>query len=189
MVRLNTNQIKAMYINLMMRMRSFNEKNKTAGIQLTIQDAIMKDEFFNALHVKYGYAFTCHKSQGSEWEKVFVDFTKRTGLDNDSLRWKYTAITRAKKTLWCVNLPNITPIMSLTIRNISKSSKCPENALSFANVKESPFHTAHDSAALKAKYWSIEQNLNGSEYSITDIKHLPYRERYELNSQIGRAHV
>ena len=189
LVKLSTIQMKAMYINLMMRTRSFNEKNKAAGIQRSIQDAIMKDEFFNALHVKYGYAFTCHKSQGSEWEKVFVDFTKRTGLDNDSLKWKYTAITRAKKILWCVNLPNITPIMSLTIKNISKSSKCPENALSFANVKESPFHAANDSTALKAKYWSIEQNLNGTGYSIIGIKHLPYRERYELNSPQGPISV
>lgn len=34
------------------------------------QDALAEDPFVNALHVRYGYAVTCHKSQGSEWPHV-----------------------------------------------------------------------------------------------------------------------
>lgn len=37
------------------------------------QDALAEDPFVNALHVRYGYAVTCHKSQGGEWPHVFVD--------------------------------------------------------------------------------------------------------------------
>ena len=36
------------------------------------QDALAEDPFVNALHVRYGYAVTCHKSQGGEWPHVFV---------------------------------------------------------------------------------------------------------------------
>lgn len=44
----------------------------------------------------YGYALTCHKSQGSEWDKVVV---YDEGGRGDVKRWQYTAITRAAKEL------------------------------------------------------------------------------------------
>ena len=37
------------------------------------QDEIAEDPYVNALHVRYGYAVTCNKSQGGEWAHVFVD--------------------------------------------------------------------------------------------------------------------
>lgn len=45
----------------------------------------------------YAYAITCHKSQGSEYDKVLVfeEFLK----GGDHARWLYTAATRAKKKL------------------------------------------------------------------------------------------
>ncbi|MEZ5721681.1 MAG: helicase C-terminal domain-containing protein [Paracoccaceae bacterium] len=35
----------------------------------------MDDPFFNALRVKFGYAITCHKAQGSEWDTAIVSCT------------------------------------------------------------------------------------------------------------------
>ena len=32
-----------------------------------------KDPYLNALQIKYAYALTCHKSQGGQWNAVFVD--------------------------------------------------------------------------------------------------------------------
>ena len=46
----------------------------------------------------YGYCITCHKSQGSEWEKVLVIDEQMPRLW-DPARWRYTAITRASKEL------------------------------------------------------------------------------------------
>lgn len=47
----------------------------------------------------FGYAITCHKSQGSQFDKVLV-YEERLGSDNYShARWLYTAITRAKSKL------------------------------------------------------------------------------------------
>jgi len=47
----------------------------------------------------WGYAITCHKSQGSQWENVVVfdDGFGRSAADRN--RWLYTAITRAEKGL------------------------------------------------------------------------------------------
>ncbi len=46
----------------------------------------------------YGYALTCHKSQGSQWERVLVvDESASFGVAANS--WLYTAITRASKQL------------------------------------------------------------------------------------------
>lgn len=45
----------------------------------------------------YAYCITCHKSQGSEWDKVLViDETCRRW---DMNRWRYTAYTRARENL------------------------------------------------------------------------------------------
>lgn len=45
----------------------------------------------------YGYAITCHKAQGSEWDHVLV-FVEMPSWMNDYSKWLYTAITRAAKT-------------------------------------------------------------------------------------------
>ena len=62
---------------------------------------VKENKFFNALQVKYSYAITCHKSQGGQWENVFVEkpFLPH-GLSKEYLRWLYTAITRATKKLY-----------------------------------------------------------------------------------------
>ena len=64
-----------------------------------------EDPYFNALQVKYAYAITCHKAQGGQWEKVFIDQGYMTDdmLDPDYFRWLYTAITRATDTVHFVN--------------------------------------------------------------------------------------
>lgn len=68
---------------------------------------LRKDEYVNALQIKYGYAVTGHKSQGGEWENVIVAFEPiYNNLDAVSyLRWSYTAITRASKKLYLLNCP------------------------------------------------------------------------------------
>lgn len=48
-----------------------------------------------------GYAITIHKSQGSEWQKVFLCFhhSHATMIQREFL---YTAVTRAKEELYCI---------------------------------------------------------------------------------------
>ena len=69
---------------------------------------IKEDKFLNALQVKFSYAITCHKSQGGQWENVFLDlgYFKNEMLDLGYLRWLYTAVTRASKKLFLINFKN-----------------------------------------------------------------------------------
>ncbi|EUB97230.1 hypothetical protein PMI07_000806 [Rhizobium sp. CF080] len=49
----------------------------------------------------YGYAITCHKSQGSQWQNVCV-FDESSAFREDRDRWLYTAATRAAEHLTLV---------------------------------------------------------------------------------------
>ncbi|PWH82281.1 ATP-dependent endonuclease [Algibacter marinivivus] len=61
------------------------------------------NKHFNALQVKFSYAVTCHKSQGGQWQTVFVEQPYLpNGIDKDYMRWLYTAVTRAKEKLYLI---------------------------------------------------------------------------------------
>ncbi len=47
----------------------------------------------------YGYAITCHKAQGSQWDKVMVVEEKFPFNKEEHSRWLYTAVTRAASKL------------------------------------------------------------------------------------------
>ena len=47
----------------------------------------------------YAYAITCHKSQGSEWDKVLVLEESFPFDRTEHARWLYTACTRASEKL------------------------------------------------------------------------------------------
>ena len=67
---------------------------------------VKNNPYFNALQVKYSYSITCHKSQGGQWDRVFVEYPYLPdGPNKDFFRWLYTAITRAKKGLYLVGFP------------------------------------------------------------------------------------
>ena len=66
---------------------------------------IKQNPYFNALQIKFAYAITCHKSQGGQWENVFVEqgyFTSDM-LSKEYFRWLYTALTRTTKKLHLIN--------------------------------------------------------------------------------------
>lgn len=68
-------------------------------------ELIRKNPYYQALQVKFAYAVTCHKSQGGQWDAVFVDqgYLTEEMINIEYLRWLYTAVTRAKKELHLVN--------------------------------------------------------------------------------------
>ena len=51
------------------------------------------------LSFTYGYAITCHKAQGSEWDNVLVIEEGFPFDKEEHIRWLYTAATRAAKKL------------------------------------------------------------------------------------------
>jgi ATP-dependent exoDNAse (exonuclease V) alpha subunit len=95
---LNTHQQRALMIEFSRKMKKQNIKPKSE-IYL---ERMKKDEYLNCLRATYGYAVTCHKAQGGEWDHVylFLDKSMYGAMKNDELlRWWYTAITRTKKQL------------------------------------------------------------------------------------------
>ena len=64
---------------------------------------VKNNEYFNALQVKFSYAITCHKSQGGQWNTVFIEQPYLPdGINSDYIRWLYTAMTRAKNKLYLI---------------------------------------------------------------------------------------
>ena len=53
---------------------------------------------FQLNRFEFGYCISCHKAQGSEFDKVVV-FDESYAFKEDKNRWLYTAITRAKEKL------------------------------------------------------------------------------------------
>ena len=66
---------------------------------------MMENEYLNALQVKFAYSVTCHKAQGGQWKKVFIDMSRMPDMqiDRNYYRWLYTALTRATETVFLVN--------------------------------------------------------------------------------------
>ena len=183
---LTPDEYKSVFINL--RIRAEERGIKKRDIE-AFNNFMRDDAFYNALQVKYGYAFTCHKAQGSEWSNVIVDFDKRTGLDIDSLRWKYTAVTRAKKSLFCVNLPDIRPLHGLKIRAIARAKGISPSMMVFDETRKSPFHGCNADPALVSKYWSVEENMqdDGAQYVVRSVQSCPYREIYRVKTPCGEV--
>lgn len=68
-------------------------------------EATKNNPWFNALQIKFAYSLTCHKTQGGQWETVFIDqgYLNDDMVNTEYFRWLYTAFTRATKKLFLVN--------------------------------------------------------------------------------------
>jgi len=63
------------------------------------------DKFYEAMYDSFyhGYAITCHKSQGSEFDSIAIMNEPVGKTKLDCQRWLYTAITRAKNKCYLVD--------------------------------------------------------------------------------------
>lgn len=97
----NTNftkeQTKALMVDFNRRMKKKGIKGNTDAYKAQMR----KDDYLNCLRAKYGYAVTCHKAQGGEWNDVFLFLEKSMyAMKRPELfRWWYTAVTRARQEL------------------------------------------------------------------------------------------
>lgn len=68
-------------------------------------ETIYQSPYYNALQVRFAYAVTGHKSQGGQWEHVYIDPYKAGELCEQEAgfyRWLYTALTRATKKIYFI---------------------------------------------------------------------------------------
>lgn len=125
---LSSEEQRALYIDF--KNRHPHLKKGTAEFK----EAIINDKYINCILVKYGYAVTCHKAQGGEWDNAFVFWDRGTesnfnfyeaehdkiGKTNpDFYRWAYTAITRASNKLFCINPPYFSSFTSMRFIDIN----------------------------------------------------------------------
>lgn len=100
---ISNHQMKGMMMDFSHRMYGKNISPNSAEYR----KAMLEDEYLNCLKTSYGYAVTCHKAQGGEWNNVylFLDNNKNAMYNMQPLelcKWWYTAITRARKELYLV---------------------------------------------------------------------------------------
>lgn len=87
----------------------YHERMKEKGIKqrsTRYKDGMRTDPYLNALRCVFGYALTCHKSQGGEWDKVFLMVPRGLPYNDPrsyAYQWVYTAMTRAKKALYVLD--------------------------------------------------------------------------------------
>ena len=179
---LSVEEKKALFVDFVIRFRD-EHKNKYKEGSHEFKKALEKDPFFNALQVKYGYAITCHKSQGGEWDTTFVDYSGRTGLNNDALHWSYTATTRAVSRCYAANAPYVTHFSSFQISEIGEVSKMPNETFNLKNILLSPFHREEQHRAKSLKYWEVEANLKNTPYKIEQVESKgEHHERYTISN-------
>lgn len=174
-------EVRALLVDF--RQRHPGLKPGTAEFGITLKD----DPYFNALQVKYGYAMTCHKAQGGEWDTAIVDFSGGGGARNEQFfRWSYTAITRARSRLFTIGAPMITLTSELVWECLgagnataSRSDDADWGRLGFVTGQEKLFlyHLALREA------WTREG------VRIERLDHLQYAERYLLSRGNEQAHV
>ena len=101
-LNLDNSQQQALFVDFIIRMkeRGITQKQKNA-----FYNAMFHDPYLNALRCMFGYAITCHKSQGGEWEEVYVHVPRNITLNptKETYQWVYTSMTRARKTLHMID--------------------------------------------------------------------------------------
>lgn len=160
------------------RQRHQGLKPKTAEFQ----QALREDPWFNALQVKYGYAMTCHKAQGGEWDTVVVDFGGQQGQQKEPFfRWAYTAITRAKTQLMTIAAPRFSSYSRIDWGDNSQSVDVPEK-----KHAGSEYADWHQHAFQQGQEPIFEHHLRLSDafrqrsIKVISIEHLSYCQRYTL---------
>lgn len=172
---LSIDEMKAVYINFLIRFNEEQKKRKERGLKSfnigseEFKNSLKSDPFFNALKIKYGYSITCHKSQGGEWEKVFIDYSGRVSLKTEPLKWCYTATTRARGSVICLNAPNFGAFHNLNFNPIGEIGNFPKNAISFLGINESSFHSRNAHKCKILKYWEVSEKLNNTNFQIENI--------------------
>ena len=177
---------------LMIDFRSRHKALKTNSKEF--KAAIGSDKYFNALQVKFGYALTCHKAQGGEWDTVIVDFSDARGNTNESyFRWSYTAITRASKKLLTISAPSFNEMSTLDWNGTAPPfSNVNSNSL-YSEMRKDPgwvrFSFIKGQEALFANYEKISKLLLENSLNVASITHNQYCEDYLVSSENNHVNI
>lgn len=200
---LSSDQNKALYLDFCIRNKNLTRKS------VEFKHSLRSDPYFNALRLKFGYAITCHKAQGSEWNHVFVKCkTHQSQLTADYFRWFYTAITRTSQKLYLLDPPHLklgarikmvqTPGVGLGQQPVpvdaSPAIRLAEETSSqqVSNVPSSELETfgiPQSSSFLLAILSEVRKLISNKGVVIDGITHNQYQEAYVLNRRNEHVRV
>lgn len=197
---LSSDQNKALYLDFCMRHKHLPRRSKA------FKDTLTADPYFNALRLKFGYAITCHKAQGSEWNNVFVKCkSHQSQLTADYFRWLYTAITRTARQLFLLDPPNIQPwsgiqmVSNPALEMLGSASSMPAApapsaarpvSATYAPVLQSEtFGIPTGATVLLALLAEVSRLIAGRGISIEDVHHNQYQEVYLFKRQAESARI
>lgn len=97
---LSNPQQKELFVDFVMRMKDKKIKQRSQRFN----EEMRRDPYLNALRAVYGFALTCHKTQGGEWNNVFLDIPRYFPKTQKPYvyQWMYTAVTRARENFYMV---------------------------------------------------------------------------------------
>lgn len=177
------------------------------------KEAILNDEYFNCILMKYGYAVTCHKAQGGEWDNVFtvwdndtvegfncfIDKQRRAGKTNqDFYRWAYTAITRASKSLYALNAPFFNSYSSMSFLNVDvinslneltgKQIQTEEISLDVEILQQlAQFNLVSQPIPLQDHFIKVRHAVRNQYIEVTGWEKLGYEIRYSFKREQDTA--
>jgi hypothetical protein len=197
---LSSDQNKALYLDFCIRNPHLKRKS------VEFKHALKSDPYFNALRLKFGYAITCHKAQGSEWNHVFVKCkSHQSQLTADYFRWLYTAITRTAQNLYLLDPPNhqtgggitVVPNSGLEIFSATKppetlpaaavSSSLPSTVASAQECEA--FDIPASAPFLLSVLAEVRKLIDGKGIVIEDVFHNQYQEVYHFKRETESARI
>ncbi len=203
---LSSDENKALYLDFCMRHKHLPRRTKA------FKDTLAADPYFNALRLKFGYAITCHKAQGSEWNHVFVKCkSHQSQLTADYFRWLYTAITRTARHLYLLDPPNHQPWSGIqmvsnpalemlgaapSIPPAPAPAPAPASSVAAPSVaavapalQSETFGIPASATTLLALLAEVRRLIAGRGINIEDVLHHQYQEVYLFSREAESARI
>ena len=179
---LSSDENKAIYLDFVMRNKHLKPNTKE------FKDEIKNDPYFNALKIKFGYAITCHKAQGSEWKNIFLNCkSQQSYLSEGYFRWFYTALTRTRNKLYTLDAPHIKMFDDIQNTNIYIEHIGSLYMNNEVTEKKESIENSFDiqDKFLLAIFEEVNNKIELQNIKIVDIIHNQYQEVYifEANNE------
>lgn len=183
--QLSSDEQKALYIDFCIRHPGLSYKKNRDEFK----NILLNDPYFRALPIKFGYAITCHKAQGSEWNNVIVKCdAHKNKLSRDYFRWIYTAITRTSKSLYLINPPNKklgsgikivgNEVSSLSLKQTAKKETVLQKPV--IRQKQAQFDISKLTGISKLIANKIMQVLNNTNFVVKQIEKRQFHDIYTI---------
>jgi len=152
------------------------------------------DKYINALNLNYGYALTVHKAQSYKWKNIFFNLNPdgRGTSNKQYFKWVYSGIGCAKKRLFLINTPCITPYSKLEWKDNHNCIVKNENSDFFPFTEDTPISLIDKPESFEDKdeilyrfYCWLSKELASINVVVDSVLHHNYAEHYHIENSKG----